>query len=80
MLRRIGTHLAQYLSKPREGAQISTPKPGNLAASLQKGDVLLVGGTSRFSAAIKYLTQSSWSHAALFIGDALKDKIFSRVR
>lgn len=71
MLRRIGTHLAQFLSKPREESQISTSKPGDLAACLQKGDVLLVEGTSRFSAAIKYLTQSSWSHAALFIGDAL---------
>ena len=37
-------------------------------ATLRKGDVLLVDGTSRFSVAIKYLTQSTWSHAALFIG------------
>jgi hypothetical protein len=33
--------------------------------------VLLVEGDQRVSQAIKYLTMSSWSHSALFIGDAL---------
>ena len=42
---------------------------------MQKGDVLLVEGTSRFSSAIKYLTQSSWSHAALYIGDVLGEPV-----
>jgi hypothetical protein len=32
---------------------------------------VLVEGSSRFSTAIKYLTQSTWSHAALYIGDTL---------
>lgn len=31
----------------------------------------MVEGRSRFSIAIKYLTQSTWSHAAIYIGDAL---------
>ena len=84
MLRRIGTQLARYLSKPRDEARLSTSKAGDLAASLQKGDVLLVEGSSRFSSAIKYLTQSSWSHAALFVGDAIKrtndsDEVFNLV-
>ena len=38
---------------------------------LRPGDVLLVEGNERVSGAIKYLTQSTWSHAALFVGDAL---------
>jgi len=38
---------------------------------LQKGDVLLVEGDQRVSQVIRYLTQSSWSHSALFIGDEL---------
>jgi len=68
----IGQWLARFLSRPREsGDHIATSKPELLAATLMKGDVLLVEGTSRISAAIKYLTQSTWSHAALFIGDAL---------
>ncbi len=33
--------------------------------------MILVEGASRFSIAIKYLTQSTCSHAALYIGDAL---------
>lgn len=33
--------------------------------------MILVEGASRFSVAIKYLTQSTWSHAALYIGDTV---------
>jgi hypothetical protein len=37
---------------------------------LQAADVILVEGNQRFSTAVKYLTQSTWSHAALFVGTA----------
>ncbi len=69
----VGCWLAQYLSRPREGGvHVATSRPAALLAStLRKGDVLLVEGTSRFSVTIKYLTQSTWSHAAVFIGDAM---------
>jgi hypothetical protein len=68
----IGRWLARYLSAPRHGAvSVATCRPELLAASLRKGDVLLVEGSSRFSAAVKYLTQSTWSHAALYVGDVL---------
>lgn len=43
------------------------PSPEAVAAIVRKGDVLLVEGRSRVSTAIKYLTQSTWSHAALCI-------------
>ncbi len=42
-----------------------------LKRQIHKGDVLLVEGDLRVSAVVKYLTQSSWSHAALYIGDEL---------
>lgn len=42
-----------------------------LKATIQPADVLLVDGDQRVSQAVKYLTTSSWSHSALFIGDAL---------
>lgn len=42
-----------------------------LRRHVRKGDVLLVEGDNRVSAIIKYLTQSSWSHAALYVGDEL---------
>jgi hypothetical protein len=71
MLELLGRALARYLSKPRErGLRVAITKPEAVAATLKKGDVLLVEGNSRISVAIKYLTQSSWSHAALFVGDA----------
>jgi len=69
--KKLGRLLAQYLSTPRDELSLGTSHPGELASSLKKGDVLLVDFTSRLSSAIKYLTQSSWSHAALFVGDAL---------
>jgi len=68
----LGKRLADYLSAPkRQGSDVATVAPKVLSAALRPGDVLLVGGNSRISVAIKYLTQSTWSHAALFIGDAL---------
>ena len=42
-----------------------------LAQTLRPGDVLLVEGNARISQIIMYLTQSSWSHAAMYVGDAL---------
>ncbi len=45
--------------------------PDSLRRRVRKGDVVLVDGDQRVSAIIKYLTQSSWSHSALYIGDEL---------
>jgi hypothetical protein len=39
-----------------------------LGAVLQPGDVLLVEGNLRISSVIKYITQSTWSHVALYVG------------
>ena len=43
----------------------------SLLRHLRPGDVLLVDGDTRISQFVKYLTQSCWSHSALYIGDAL---------
>lgn len=68
----IGKALARYLSTPRPGVQTGiAPDPRKLLQCLQPCDVLLVEGSARLSSAIKYLTQSTWSHAALFIGSQL---------
>jgi permuted papain-like amidase YaeF/Yiix C92 family enzyme len=69
-LRWIGSKLARHLSEPRDSAHVPTHHPERLAATLEKGDVLLIEGTSRFSSAIRYVTQSTWSHSALCIGNA----------
>jgi hypothetical protein len=71
-LRFLGKRMARFLSKPRVSqTHLPTSPREQIVATLRKGDVLLVEGTSRFSSAIKYLTQSTWSHAALYIGDHL---------
>jgi hypothetical protein len=67
----VGGRLARYLSTPIRGAQTATSSLEQLAAALKAGDVLLVEGNTRVSTAIKYLTQSTWSHAMFYIGDAL---------
>lgn len=64
-----GRWLARYLSQLRHAHQIAPAMPtASLLATLQPGDVLLVEGQTRISSAIKYLTQSTWSHASLFVG------------
>src|SRR5262249_49879522 len=42
-----------------------------LKSRIRPGDVVLVDGDQRISQAVKYLTMSSWSHSALYIGSAL---------
>ncbi|MBP6625893.1 MAG: lipo-like protein [Arenimonas sp.] len=72
LLHVLGRRLARFLAQPRERySPLPTSPASQLEATLVKGDVLLVEGSSRFSSAIKYLTQSTWSHAALYIGDTL---------
>lgn len=67
----LGERLSRYLSQTHPTRSLAAPTdPARLMACLQPGDVVLVEGQSRFSVAIKYLTQSTWSHAALYIGAA----------
>lgn len=69
LLTPIGAWLAKYLSAPgRQTSQVATVSPEMLADALKPADVLLVDGNNRISVAIKYLTQSTWSHAALYVG------------
>jgi hypothetical protein len=69
MLSGIGQSIARYLEREEEGYEPFTPSdPEALRAALQPGDVLLVEGNNHISGVIKYLTQSTWSHAALYVG------------
>jgi hypothetical protein len=45
--------------------------PIRLKSRIRPGDVVLVDGDQRISQAVKYLTMSSWSHSALYVGSAL---------
>jgi hypothetical protein len=65
----VGKWLASYLQKEVPGYEPFTPsEPDHLRNIMQPGDVLLVEGNNRVSGIIKYLTQSTWSHAALYVG------------
>lgn len=69
----LGKRLASYLAcKVHINSAIPATRPERLLAVLKPGAVLLVEGISRVSTAIKYLTQSTWSHAALFVGEHLR--------
>jgi hypothetical protein len=70
--RRLKDRILRYLHAPRPGhARRGWNDPAALRRHLRKGDVLLVAGDNRTSAIIRYLTQSAWSHAALYVGDEL---------
>lgn len=73
-LDKLGDWIAMRLETPSSGYEPFTPSdPETLRRILQPGDILLVEGNQKISAAIKYLTQSTWSHAALYIGDAMRE-------
>jgi hypothetical protein len=65
----LGRGLARFLTAelPYE-ERVTTNSHLALLRTIRPGDVLLVEGHSRVSGAIKYLTQSTWSHAALHVG------------
>jgi hypothetical protein len=68
------TRIVRYLEEPVGGyTPFFAPQPQILSDTLRPGDVLLVEGNTRVGGIIKHLTQSTWSHAALYIGDALAD-------
>ncbi len=69
ILDRIGRLIAAYLQKPAAGYEPFTPTdPAALKACIKPGDILLIEGRNHISGIIKYLTQSTWSHAGLFVG------------
>ena len=81
ILEKIGGLLADKLVRESSGYQPYTPSDyKTLCATLEPGDVLLVEGNQHVSVVIKYLTQSTWSHAALFVGDMLPEPDDGRER
>ncbi len=65
----LGRSLARYLTAPIPGFRPSTTTDFELLRrALRPADVLLVEGDTRIATAIKYLTQSTWSHSALYVG------------
>jgi permuted papain-like amidase YaeF/Yiix C92 family enzyme len=66
----IGMLVARQLAKPTSGYEpYAAARPELVAVTIRPADVLLVEGRrSKINSAIRYLTQSTWSHAALYVG------------
>jgi hypothetical protein len=65
----LGRRLARYLAQPvKDFVPLATADPGAFLRALRPGDIVLVEGNTRVSTAIKYLTQSTWSHSSLYVG------------
>ena len=66
----IAGKIIHYLSEPTARyAPFFAPDPQVFRSALKPGDILLIEGNSRVAAVIKFLTQSTWSHAALYLGE-----------
>ncbi len=66
----LSAKILKYLARPTgRYAPFYAPDPDVVRDALQPGDILLVEGNTRLAATIKYLTQSTWSHAALYVGE-----------
>ncbi len=62
------TLLEQWLNKEKQPKDFPLCDFEKLTYSLRPGDVLLVEGRSRVSEVIRVITQSRWSHSALYLG------------
>jgi hypothetical protein len=70
LLDRIGALLAHRITRVASGYEpYAASRPELVGITIRPCDVLLVEGhPTKISSAIRYLTQSSWSHAALYVG------------
>jgi len=64
----ISTPLSRWLQRRRPPRIVPLSDFDRIRHELKPSDVLLVEGRSRISDVIKVVTQSPWSHAALYIG------------
>ena len=66
----LGRAMVWLISRPSRAYHPFSPSdPQAMRRVLRPGDVLLVEGNQKVSTVIKYMTQSTWSHAAMFVGD-----------
>ena len=71
LMDRLGRYLAARLEDPSPGFRpYAYGDPEGVRRTLRPADVLLIEGNQKIATAIKYLTQSTWSHAAVYVGTA----------
>ncbi len=72
ILDKIGSWLARILKADTSGyLPFTASDPETLKKTLQPCDIILIESNSKIAGAIKYLTQSTWSHASIYVGGAL---------
>jgi hypothetical protein len=73
--RALSDTLVRFLTREVRSYQRRIPNNlENLKKHIRPGDVLLVEGKSRVAQIIKYITQSSWSHSTIYVGEhAVRD-------
>ena len=71
LLDTFGRLIARRLNRPQPLPDARRIDVGLLRRVMEPGDVLLVETNNKVSSVIRYLTQSTWSHAALYVGGAL---------
>ena len=70
MTRRIAAPILRWLTRRRPARDFPLSDYDRIRDELRPCDVVLVEGRSRASDVIKLITQSPWSHAALYLGRA----------
>lgn len=66
----VGRRVAHFLNERTQAYAVwCAASPDALRRTLRPGDVLLVEGDRRISRAIRFATQSMWTHAAYYAGD-----------
>jgi len=68
LYQKIRTKLDNWLTVEPPSADIMPYDFNRLKYEIRPGDVLLIEGRSRISSIIRTITQSPWTHAALYIG------------
>ena len=64
----IGRWITDWLTKDGPTADSPLCDFNRLCYEMRPGDVVLVEGRSRVSEVIKIISQSPWSHSALYVG------------
>jgi hypothetical protein len=70
-MRTIKNFLLDFITKETKPSQLRKDYFEVSKDELQKGDVILISGRTRMANVIEWVTNSKWTHAALYIGDGL---------
>jgi hypothetical protein len=70
MLEKVRTRFVDWITREPPPSEVPPCDFTRLKQEIRPGDVLLIEGRSRVSNIIRSITQSPWTHAALYIGRA----------